>query len=38
MNEYMKGVLPSIKGYTKIYSSTVDGFNEETFHDKCKNH
>ena len=27
MNEYMKSVLSNIKGYTKIYSSSVDGFN-----------
>ena len=38
MNEYMKSVLANIKGYTKIYSSSVDGFNSSTFHEKCKNH
>ena len=38
MNEYMKSVLNNIKGYTKIYSSSVDGFNLTTFHEKCKNH
>jgi hypothetical protein len=38
MNEYMKSVLPNIKGYTKIYSSTVDGFNGDIFRNKCKNH
>jgi hypothetical protein len=31
-------LLPNIKGYTKIYSSSVDGFNQATFIDKCKNH
>ena len=38
MNEYMKSVLANIKGYTKIYSSTIDGFNGDTFHEKCKSH
>ena len=38
MNDYMTSVLANIKGYTKIYSSSVDGFNENTFRDKCKNH
>ena len=38
MNEYMLSVLADIKGYTKIYSSTYDGFNTDTFRDKCKNH
>ena len=38
MNDYMKSVLQNIKGYTKIYTSTTDGFNLNTFHEKCKNH
>ena len=38
MNDYMKIVLKNIKGYSKIYSSSVDGFNLNTFHEKCKNH
>ena len=38
MNEYIKSVLKNIKGYTKIYSSSVDGFNQSTFLEKCKNH
>ena len=38
MNDYMTSVLANIKGYTKIYSSSVDGFNDNTFRDKCKNH
>ena len=38
MNEYMKSVLPNIKGYTKIYSSSMDGFNGDIFREKCKNH
>jgi len=38
MNDYMKSVLKNIKGYTKIYSSSAEGFNQTTFRDKCKNH
>ena len=38
MNDYMTSVLANIKGYTKIYSSSVDGFNTKTFHEKCKNY
>ena len=38
MNDYMKSVLQNIKGYKKIYTSTTDGFNLNTFHEKCKNH
>ena len=38
MNDNMKSVLQNIKGYTKIYSSTIDGFDLNTFHEKCKNH
>ena len=38
MNNYMRSVLAKIKGYTKIYSSNIDGFNENTFRVKCKNH
>ena len=38
MNEYMKSLLENIKGYLKIYSSSVDAFNLNTFHEKCKNH
>jgi len=30
--------LKKIKGYSKIYSSSVDGFNSDTFREKCKNH
>ena len=38
MNDYMRSVLPNIEKYTKIYSSSIDGFNGDTFRDKCKNH
>ena len=38
MNEYMKNILQNIKGYTKIYSSSLDGFKINTFHEKCKNY
>jgi len=38
MNDYIGKILKKIKGYTKIYSSSVDGFNTTTFHEKCKNH
>jgi hypothetical protein len=38
MNEYMQSVLANIKGYTKIYSSSVDGYNLNTFHTKCEKH
>jgi len=38
MNDYIEKILKKIKGYTKIYSSSVDGFNTTTFHEKCKNH
>ena len=34
----MASILDNIQGYTKIYSSTVDGFDTKTFHEKCKNH
>ena len=38
MKDYMKNALDNISGYTKIYSSSVDGFNTKTFHEKCKNY
>ena len=38
MNEYMQSVLKNIKGYTKIYSSSEDGFDGNKLHEKCKNH
>ena len=30
--------MKNIKGYSKIYSSSVDGFNGDIFREKCKNH
>jgi hypothetical protein len=30
--------LTKIKGYTKIYSSRVDGFNGDIFREKCKDY
>ena len=38
MNEYIVSILNNIKDYTKIYSSSLDGLNVNTFHEKCKNH
>ena len=37
MNEYMNSVLANISGYRKIYSSSIDGFNVNTFHEECRN-
>ena len=34
----MNSILKNIKGYTKIYSSSVDEFKPSTFHEKCTNH
>ena len=34
----MQNIFPNIKGYKKIYSSMIDGFNGDTFRDKCRNH
>jgi hypothetical protein len=34
----MQTILPNIKGYKKIYSSIIDGFNTNTLHEKCKIH
>ena len=31
-------IVQFIKEFIKIYCSIIDGFNENTFHEKCKNH
>ncbi len=38
MSDYIKSLLENAKGYTKIYSSSVDGFNGDIFREKCKNY
>ena len=34
----MLNVLANIKGFKKIFSSSQDGYNENTFYEKCINH
>ena len=38
MNEYMQSILENIKGYKKIYSSNINGFNGDIFREKCKDY
>jgi hypothetical protein len=34
----MQTILPNIRGYKIIYSSIIDGFDQNLFQKKCKSH
>ena len=38
INDYLKSLLPTLKKFTKIFSTTQDGFDDNIFREKCKSH
>lgn len=38
MNEYIKNLLPNFKKFIKIFSTTVDGFDDNIFREKCQSY
>jgi len=38
MNEYINNLFPNFKKFIKIFSTTVDGFDDNIFREKCQSH